>query len=100
VGANIRYFLAPTDNTAGGVYASVSGKSPNNYTNQKGTLTYSFNGTGDHSVNKTTAPPYTDSITALTATTTNYALTITDGGTGQNYLYNNSISWGGIGGGI
>ena len=96
VGANIRYFLAPTDNTAGGVYASVSGKSPNTYKNQRGALTYSFIGTGDHSVNKTTAPPYTDSISALTATTTNYALTITDGGTGQSCIYKNSIVWGAI----
>uniref|UniRef100_A0A6C0KW49 Uncharacterized protein n=1 Tax=viral metagenome TaxID=1070528 RepID=A0A6C0KW49_9ZZZZ len=96
LGANIRYFLAPTNNVTGGVYTSVSGNSPNKYTNQKGTLTYSFIGTGDHSVNKTTAPPYTDTILALNATTTNYALTITDGGTGQKYLYNNAIAWGGI----
>jgi hypothetical protein len=96
LGANIRYFLAPTDNTAGGVYASVSGKSPNNYTNQRGALTYSFIGTGDHSVNKTTAPPYTDSVSVLTADTTYYTLTITEGGTGQSCIYKNSIAWGAI----
>jgi hypothetical protein len=95
-GGNIKYYLAPNNNVVGGVYASVSGNSPNTYTNQRGALTYSFIGTGDHIVNKTTAPPYTDSILALSAGTTNYTLTITEGGTGQSCIYNNSIVWGGI----
>ena len=95
-GINIRYNLAPTNNVVGGVYTSVSGNSPNNYTNQKGALTYSFVGTGDHSVNKTTAPPYTDSVLATVGTVTNYNLTITDGNTGTQYTYLNSISWGGV----
>jgi len=95
-GINTRYNLAPTNNVVGGVYTSVSGNSPNTYTNQKGTLTYSFIVSGDHSTSKTTAPPYTDSILASSSGTTNYALTITDGGNGQSYLYNNAITWGGI----
>jgi hypothetical protein len=96
IGINTRYNLAPTNNAVGGVYTSVSGNSPNNYTNQKGALTYSFVGTGDHSVNKTTAPPYTDSVTALSAGDTNYTLKITEGGAGQSYTYKNSIAWGGV----
>ena len=95
-GGTQRYNLAPTNNVVGGVYTSVSGNSPNTYKNQRGALTYSFIGTGDHSVNKTTAPPYTDSILASASGTTNYTLTITEGGTGQRCIYNNSITWGGI----
>jgi hypothetical protein len=96
IGANIRYNLAPTNNVLGGVYTSVSGNSPNTYNNQRGALTYSFIGTGDHSVNKTTAPPYTDSVLATVSGTTNYTLTITEGGTGQRCIYKNSINWGGV----
>ena len=87
--------LAPTSNASGGVYTSVSGSSPNTYYNQKGSLTYSFVKTGQTTGTLTTAPPYTDSILASAVTTgiTNYALTITDGGTGQRCIYNNSIDW-------
>ena len=90
--------LAPTSNASGGVYTSVSGSSPNTYKNQRGTLTYSFVKTGQTTGTLTTAPPYTDSILASAITTgiTNYALTITEGGTGQRCIYNNSITWGGI----
>ena len=87
--------LAPTSNATGGVYASVSGGSPNTYINNRGALTYSFVKTGQTTGTLTTAPPYTDSILASAITTgiTNYALTITDGGTGQRCIYNNSITW-------
>ena len=87
--------LAPTSNASGGVYASVSGSSPNTYTNQKGSLTYSFVKTGQTTGTITTAPPYTDSVlnSAITTGVTNYALTITEGGTGQRCIYNNSIDW-------
>ena len=90
------YHLAPTNNALGGVYTSVSGNSPNTYINNRGALTYSFVKTGQTTGTLTTAPPYTDSILASAVTTgiTNYALTITDGGTGQSYLYKNSITWG------
>ena len=93
--STLRDNLAPTNNSTGGVYTSVSGNSPNTYYNQKGLLTYSFVGSGDHSVSKTTAPPYTDSILAVSAGTTNYNLTIADGATGQKYTYLNSIVWNG-----
>ena len=97
LGPSIRYYLAPTNNAVGGVYTSVSGNSPNTYYNQKGTLTYSFVGSGGGSTaNKTTPPPYTDSVLATAAGTTNYNLTITDGNTGQQYTYLNSIIWGGV----
>ena len=91
-----RYNLAPTSNASGGVYTSVSGSSPNTYKNQRGALTYSFVKTGQTTGTLTTAPPYTDSIlaSAITSGTTNYALTITEGGTGQRCIYNNSMSWG------
>ena len=95
-GTNIIFHLAPTNNAIGGVYTSVSGNSPNTYYNQKGSLTYSLVITGDHSTSKTTAPPYNDAVGILSSGTTFYALTITDGGNGQSYLYNNSIVWGGI----
>ena len=93
-----RYNLAPTSNASGGVYTSVSGSSPNTYKNQRGALTYSFVKTGQTTGTLTTAPPYTDSIlaSAITTGTTNYALTITEGGTGQRCIYNNSIAWGTI----
>jgi hypothetical protein len=58
-------------------------------------------GTGDpvglleNSVNKTTAPPYTDSVLATVSGTTNYTLTITEGGAGQRCIYKNSVVWGG-----
>jgi len=96
VGTGIIYHLAPTNNVTGGVYASVSGNSPNTYTNQKGTFTYLLSVSNDHTTSKTTAPPYTDTISALTAGTTNYSLAITDGNTGQKYTYLNSITWGGV----
>ena len=95
-GANTRYNLAPTNNVVGGVYTSVSGNSPNTYTNQKGTFTYLLSVSGDHTTSKSTAPPYTDSILATAAGTTNYSLAITDGNTGQKYTYLNSITWGGV----
>ena len=96
--STLRYNLAPTSNATGGVYASVNGSGSNSYTNQKGSLTYSFVKTGQTTGTLTTAPPYTDSIlaSAITTGTTNYALTITDGGNGQRCIYNNSITWGGI----
>lgn len=92
-GATKRFVLAPTNNATGGVYTSVNGNSPNTYYNQRGALTYSFIGTGDHSVNITTAPPYNDSVLLTSAGTTNYTVTITEGGTGQRCIYNNSITW-------
>jgi len=95
-GANIIFHLAPTNNAIGGVYASINGSGSNNYTNQRGTLTYSLIITGDHSTSKVTAPPYTDTVGVNSAGTTYYALTITDTNTGQGYLYNNSMTWGGI----
>ena len=95
-GVLTRYNVAPTNNATGGVYTSVSGNSPNTYTNQKGTFTYLLSVSGDHTTSKSTAPPYTDSILATSASTTNYNLTITDGNTGQKYTYLNSIVWGGI----
>ena len=94
--STLRYNLAPTSNATGGVYASVSGSSPNTYKNQRGALTYSFVKTSQTTGTLTTAPPYTDSIlaSAITSGITNYALTITEGGTGQRCIYYNSISWG------
>ena len=95
-GTNTIFHLAPTNNATGGVYASANGSGSNNYTNQRGALTYSLIITGDHSTSKTTAPPYSDAVGILSAGTTNYALTITDGNSGQSYLYKNSMTWGGI----
>lgn len=89
------FHLAPSNNASGGVYVSANGSGSNNYTNQRGALTYSLIITGDHSTSKTTAPPYTDTVGVLIAGTTYYALTITDGNNGQSYLYNNSIIWAG-----
>jgi len=94
-----RYNIAPTSNATGGVYVNSSGSSAvgNVYTNRKGTLTYSLVKTGSTTGTITTAPPYTDSVLANTGpTTTNYALTITDGGNGQKFLFNNSVAWGGL----
>ena len=97
-GSTLTYHLAPTSDATGGVYASVSGSSPNTYKNQRGALTYSFVKTGQTTGTITTAPPYTDSVlnSSITTGVTNYALTITEGGTGQRCIYNNSITWGAI----
>jgi len=91
-----RYNLAPTSNATGGVYASVSGGSPNTYINNRGALTYSFVKTGQTTGTLTTAPPYTDSIlaSAITSGITNYTLTITEAGAKQSCVYKNSIAWG------
>ena len=95
-GSTTTYHLAPTNNATGGVYTSVSGNSPNTYKNQRGALTYSFVKTGQTTGTLITAPPYTDSVlnSAITTGITNYALTITEGGTGQMCIYYNSESWG------
>ena len=95
-GLSTRYNLAPTNNVTGGVYASISGNSPNTYTNKNGPLTYLLLVTGDHTTSKITAPPYTDSVLATAGGTSNYSLTITDGNTGQKYNYLNAIAWGGV----
>ena len=91
--------LAPTSNATGGVYVNSSGSSSvgNVYTNKRGTLTYSFFKSGQTSGTITTGPPYTDSIlvSAITSGVSNYALTITDGGNGQKFLFNNVVLWGG-----
>ena len=96
--STLRYNLAPTSNATGGVYASVSGGSPNTYKNQRGALTYSFVKTGQTTGTLTTAPPYTDSIlaSAITSGVTNYALTITEAGANQSCVYKNSIVWGAL----
>jgi hypothetical protein len=93
----LRYNLAPTSNSSGGVYVNSSGSSSvgNVYTNRKGTLTYSLVKTGQTTGTITTSPPYTDSVLASAVSqNTNYALTITDGGNGQKFLFNNSVAWG------
>ena len=97
--STLRYNLAPTTNATGGVYLNANGTAtPGNvYTNRKGTLSYSFVKTGQTTGTITTAPPYTDNVLASTVTqNTNYALTITDGGNGQKYLFNNSVAWGAV----
>jgi hypothetical protein len=97
--ATTRYNIAPTSNATGGVYVNSVGSSAvgNVYRNQKGTLSYSLVKTGSTTGTITTAPPYTDSVLANTSpTATNYALTITDGGNGQKFLFNNSVAWAGI----
>ena len=97
--STLRYNIAPTSNATGGVYVNSVGSSAvgNVYTNRKGTLTYSLVKTGSTTGTITTAPPYTDSVLANTGpTTTNYALTITDGGNGQKFLFNNSVYWGAL----
>ena len=93
--STLTYHLAPTNNATGGVFASINGNSSNSYTNQKGSLSYSFVKTGQTTGTITTAPPYNDSVlnTSLSLGYTNYALTITDTGNGQTYLYNNTINW-------
>jgi hypothetical protein len=98
IGAAQRDNLAPTSNATGGVYVNSSGSSSvgNVYTNKRGTLTYSFVKTGSTTGTITTAPPYTDSVLLNTLPTqTNYALTITDGGNGQKFVFNNSVFWAG-----
>lgn len=97
-GVNQILHLAPSTGAVGGVYTSATGVSPNTYTNQKGSLTYSLVKTGATSGTLTTAPPYNDSGSASTigGLTTNYSLSITDGNTGQKYLYSNSILWGSV----
>jgi hypothetical protein len=94
----LRYNLAPTNNATGGVYASVSGSSPNTYKNNRGALTYSFVKTGQTTGTLTSAPPYTDSVLASTITSgvTNYTLTITEAGAKQSCVYKNVIAWGAI----
>jgi len=94
-----RYNMAPVTNVTGGVYVNPNGTAtPGNvWTNRRGALTYSLVKTGSTTGTITTAPPYTDSVLANTGpTVTNYALTITDGGNGQKFLFNNSILWGGV----
>jgi hypothetical protein len=100
VGVSSIYHLAPTSNATGGVYLNSSGafSGGNVYTNNKGTLTYSLVKTGQTTGTITTSPPYNDNVSSSAITTgiTNYALTIKDGGNGQSFLFNNSITWGGI----
>jgi len=96
--ATTRFNIAPTTPVVGGVYCNSTGSAtPGNvFQNKRGTLTYSLVKTGSTTGTITTAPPYTDSVLANTSpTTTNYALTITDGGNGQKFLFNNSVLWGG-----
>jgi hypothetical protein len=96
--STLRYNLAPTNNATGGVYASVSGNSPNKYTNNRGALTYSFVKTGQTTGTLTTAPPYIDNVLASTISSgvTNYTLTITEAGAKQSCVYKNVIYWGAI----
>jgi len=98
--ASQRNNLAPITNSSGGVYVNPNGTAtPGNvYTNRRGALTYSLVKTGSTTGTITTAPPYTDSVLVSSGPTiTNYDLTITDGGNGQKYLFNNSIAWAGGG---
>ena len=93
-----RYNICPTDLTTGPVYASVTGRSPNVYYNQKGTLTYSFVVTGPTATTVTTAPPYNNSglISSIDGELATFSLTITDGGNGQKYNVSQSITWGAL----
>lgn len=82
------------------VYISPNGTANSVYTNNRGTLSYTFTkagattGTTTGTANSSTF--FTDSKTGSISGTTNYTLTITDGNTGQQYTYNNSIVWGAI----
>jgi hypothetical protein len=93
------YRIANTSATNNNVYISQTGDSPSVYTNQKGTLSYTFvksgktSGTTTGTANSSTY--FTDS-TATATGTTNYTLTIIDSNTGQNYVFLNSIAWGAI----
>ena len=74
------------------VYISVSGGSPSVYTNQRGSLSYTFTKSGattSGTAISTTA--FTDSTNSNT--TTNYNLTIKDANTGQQNTYLNSVNW-------
>lgn len=97
--STLRYFIAPVTNVTGGVYLNSNGTAtPGNvYINRRGALTYLYVKTGQTTGSFTTAPPYTDNTLASTVTqNTNYAITITDGGNGQKYTFNNSVAWGAI----
>ena len=96
------YSLANTG-TNSPVYISRDGAFPSVYTNNKGTLNYTFV-KGGYSAGKPTLTgtannntSFSENVAKATAefNTTNYALTITDSNTGQSYTYNNSINWGG-----
>jgi hypothetical protein len=77
------------------VYISVSGGSPSVYTNQSGTLSYTFakagatTGTTSGTADSNTA--FSDSTTSKG--TTSYTLKITDANTGQENTYLNSVNW-------
>ena len=79
------------------VYANSTGLASigNVYTNQKGTLTYSFIGTGTTSQNISTAPPYSDGglQSIVSGGTTNYTFLIRDANTGQKATFTNSVNW-------
>ena len=97
--STLRYYIAPVTNVTGGVYLNPDGTAtPGNvYINRRGALTYLYVKTGQTTGSFTTAPPYTDNTLASTVTqNSNYAITITDGGNGQKYTFNNSVAWGAI----
>jgi hypothetical protein len=96
------YQIANTAGTSSNVYISSSGDSPSVYTNQKGTLSYTFQKIGPAARNITTSGTalistyLTDSVASSTpvGSKTNYTLTITDSNNGQKYIFLNSVTWG------
>uniref|UniRef100_A0A6C0EEB8 Uncharacterized protein n=1 Tax=viral metagenome TaxID=1070528 RepID=A0A6C0EEB8_9ZZZZ len=79
------------------IYISVSGASPSVYTNQRGTLSYTFTKsgktTGTSTGTATSSTSFTDSTNTATGTS-NYNLTIKDANTGQQNIYTSQMNWG------
>ena len=80
------------------VYISPLGTNPGIFNNQRGTWSYTFvktgATTGTLSGTATTATTFADTKVGGAGTQSNYALTITDGATGIQKLFNNSVVWG------
>jgi len=95
----LQYRIANASSTNNNVYVSKTGDSPSVYTNQKGTLSYTFVKSGATSGTTTGTALSSTFFTDLNLTgtgTTNYTLTIIDSNTGQKYIFLNSVAWGGV----
>jgi len=86
--------LSSTGSTS--IYIYISGNSPSIYTNQRGTLSYTFTKSGKTTGTTTGTAISTTSFTDSTPTssgTSNYNLTIKDANTGQQNTYLNTMVW-------
>ena len=86
-------------NISTNVYISPAGTSPSIYTNQKGTLSYTFTKSGATVGIPTTGTAlsttfFQDSYSGTVGAISNYNLTINDSNTGQQNTSLNSVRWG------